>query len=328
MLYAGVSPQTGKVYVGQHDHGKKGESVQTARWSRHQRLNSCSAIHHACVKYNIQWFVLERCPSSQLNDREKYWITHFNSLWPNGYNLNEGGGNAAMSEHSIAKLKATVMDPAYRAKASQKAKDRQTPELIANRAEAKRKLGRERQDVKRQQLSGKELESFERRLATAQEGTKRRKRRRVGEDVPLISRAEQAERLKRTNASKRTERIAESETSEDADKLRRQFAERDRKLEVEKLRKADPSTYLTKEERGAVAKSREDSRWAKQRAQRAAGLEPPRTCTSCKQTKDVAMFPTIRSKAGSLCFHPYCKACKAEKARACRLAKKKRVQTS
>lgn len=45
-------------------------------------------------KYGIDNFsfeIVERCEKSELSNREKYWISYYNSMSPGGYNLTKGG---------------------------------------------------------------------------------------------------------------------------------------------------------------------------------------------------------------------------------------------
>lgn len=81
----------GKIYVGQ-------SKDPTRRWKEHKwdafNLNykENSAIHDAFLKYGIDnfeftiigWF-------ENYNEKEKYYIKELNTLYPNGYNLTEGG---------------------------------------------------------------------------------------------------------------------------------------------------------------------------------------------------------------------------------------------
>ena len=51
-------------------------------------------FHLALMKYGVENFtfeVLEDCSKSELNDKEKYYIQKYNTLVPNGYNLQKGG---------------------------------------------------------------------------------------------------------------------------------------------------------------------------------------------------------------------------------------------
>ena len=40
---------------------------------------------------NFSFEIIEKCEKDKLSDREKYWITYYNSTSPNGYNLTKGG---------------------------------------------------------------------------------------------------------------------------------------------------------------------------------------------------------------------------------------------
>ena len=75
----------GKCYIGQSVHIER-------RFSEHCRPSSTSVIAKAIQKYgkeNFSFKVLEECDLESLNYKEQYWIKHFNSLIPNGYNVTE-----------------------------------------------------------------------------------------------------------------------------------------------------------------------------------------------------------------------------------------------
>lgn len=79
-----------KVYVGQSVNAKQ-------RWSAHlsnARLHKVgSAIDSAIGKYGAENFYYEILETTEdYDNREAYWIRHYNSLIPNGYNWC-GGGN-------------------------------------------------------------------------------------------------------------------------------------------------------------------------------------------------------------------------------------------
>ena len=91
----------GKVYIGQ--------SVDiTKRWSTHvaELNNNCHHnihLQNAWNKYgeeNFEFSIVEECDISQLNQREIYWISKFNSC-KNGYNLTSGGGNTDSFSKSV-----------------------------------------------------------------------------------------------------------------------------------------------------------------------------------------------------------------------------------
>jgi group I intron endonuclease len=70
-------------------------SGQPEKYSIKSERDKNVPIHQAMQKYGIDNFearVLEECERSKLDEKEKYWISHFNSNNKEiGYNLTEGG---------------------------------------------------------------------------------------------------------------------------------------------------------------------------------------------------------------------------------------------
>jgi group I intron endonuclease len=67
--------------------------------------------------------VLEECTVSQLNEREVWWIAHYDCVEPQGYNRNSGGGaptyvSAATRKKLSAAHKGRALSPEHRAKTS------------------------------------------------------------------------------------------------------------------------------------------------------------------------------------------------------------------
>jgi predicted GIY-YIG superfamily endonuclease len=91
----------GKIYIGQSVDIEK-------RWSTHKaelKNNYHHNIHlqSAWNKYgenNFEFSIVEECIIDQLNQREIYWISQFNSF-ENGYNLTPGGGNTEAFSKSV-----------------------------------------------------------------------------------------------------------------------------------------------------------------------------------------------------------------------------------
>lgn len=58
-------------------------------------------IHLAIMKYHLCNFkieIIEECKQSELNEKEKYWISYYDCKVPKGYNLTDGGqGNCYLS---------------------------------------------------------------------------------------------------------------------------------------------------------------------------------------------------------------------------------------
>lgn len=82
-----------------------GQAVDISRRAREhisRSINSSSdeyqsLLHRAFRKYghdNFLFEILEECVEEQLDQREQYWISYYNSMVPNGYNLNKGGEGA------------------------------------------------------------------------------------------------------------------------------------------------------------------------------------------------------------------------------------------
>lgn len=74
-----------KVYIGQSIHIEK-------RWLEHCIPSTKSLVGKAINKYgkeNFSFQILEECEKSLLNERESYYIQYYQSLVPNGYNIEE-----------------------------------------------------------------------------------------------------------------------------------------------------------------------------------------------------------------------------------------------
>lgn len=99
-IYKITSPKN-KCYIGQTIN-----KVED-RWQTHIRdsmkgIKRCRAIAAAIAKYkidNMVFEVIKTCPIDELNQWECYYIKEYNSMFPTGYNLREGG-NGKMTEES------------------------------------------------------------------------------------------------------------------------------------------------------------------------------------------------------------------------------------
>ena len=99
IIYKITNKTNGKIYIGQ--------TVKdlSARWKRHCCPSSgCTALHNAIVKYGADNFTVEQidvaCSKEELDRKEQYWIKHFNSRVPNGYNLSDGGDGCLGYKHT------------------------------------------------------------------------------------------------------------------------------------------------------------------------------------------------------------------------------------
>lgn len=98
-----------KAYIGQTS------KTLRERWIQHSQPNrkrACPLIRDAIAKYgkeNFDVVILEECFSKKhLNEREHFWITSFNTVVPNGYNLTTGGDRVELAEVSRQKIANTL----------------------------------------------------------------------------------------------------------------------------------------------------------------------------------------------------------------------------
>lgn len=96
-----------KVYIGQ--------TTRSLEWrfSHHKAQinckNQCSALYSAFKKYGVENFWIEGIEqgdftAEELNEKEIYYIQKYNSVSPNGYNLQLGGKCFGVSEETKKKM--------------------------------------------------------------------------------------------------------------------------------------------------------------------------------------------------------------------------------
>lgn len=104
IVYIIWNKQTGKCYVGQTTM-----SIDDRLKAHRRNKGKNMAISRAIAKHgweNFEYAVLEKCNSiEELNEAEKAWIKHYDSLAPNGYNIREGGKNGLHSERTKEKMR-------------------------------------------------------------------------------------------------------------------------------------------------------------------------------------------------------------------------------
>lgn len=116
VIYVQITP-CGKMYVGQHNHGKLGRSFATDRMNK-IRKKGCPAIAEECKRVgmeNVRSVIIAHAPegtklkhvAGDTNDLEKYFISSdgLDTMHPKGYNLVEGGKNGKATIESRYKMK-------------------------------------------------------------------------------------------------------------------------------------------------------------------------------------------------------------------------------
>jgi group I intron endonuclease len=95
------------MYVGQSKNIEK--RWYEHKWNLNRDNHRNNYLQNAWNKYgkeNFEFIILENITDEELNERENYWITYFDSLYSaNGYNLREGGANRTLLEETRIKLR-------------------------------------------------------------------------------------------------------------------------------------------------------------------------------------------------------------------------------
>ena len=117
-IYKITNKINNKCYIGQSVNvpvrwrGHKSSAGCVKRGEKTIQNNDVQIIHLALAKYGIDNFefkVIEEVDTQeQANERETYWVAHFNSF-NGGYNCTHGGMNAPKTEEWKRKVKATRM---------------------------------------------------------------------------------------------------------------------------------------------------------------------------------------------------------------------------
>lgn len=111
IIYKITNKITGKIYIGQ--------TVQSLnnRWLDHKSNarnadKYTAALYHSIRKHGVDNFIMEQVDIAvsleELNLKEQIYIKALNSLVPNGYNLELGGGNKQTHPETRAKISAAL----------------------------------------------------------------------------------------------------------------------------------------------------------------------------------------------------------------------------
>jgi len=123
-IYKITNLTTGKVYVGQAvshilNHKRYRPYGHEGRFRCHiseafsSKKNQSHYLNNAIRKYGVADFVvelLEYCAISDANDREIFYIAKYETLFPNGYNLKNGGSVFTHSDESKKRVSNGVLN--------------------------------------------------------------------------------------------------------------------------------------------------------------------------------------------------------------------------
>ena len=105
IVYRITNKINGSMYIGQ-TYRELGLRKSEHKYDASTGLNY--PLYNAMNKYGFDNFVFEVVATAEtveeLNDLEQYYIEHFNTLKPNGYNLGRGGQNKKMTEETKKKM--------------------------------------------------------------------------------------------------------------------------------------------------------------------------------------------------------------------------------
>lgn len=93
IVYRVTNTKNGKSYIGQT------KQSLSRRWIEHCQINRscCRGLREAIQKYGKENFTIEQIDVASNREeasiKESYWISFYNSMSPNGYNLQSGGMN-------------------------------------------------------------------------------------------------------------------------------------------------------------------------------------------------------------------------------------------
>lgn len=109
IIYKITNKINGKVYIGQTT------LTINRRWYYHcYKSSGCTFLHRAIEKYGAENFTIEQVDAAnnkfELDQKEQFWIQHYNSLTPNGYNLKTGGATPLYSEESKKQMSVNHAD--------------------------------------------------------------------------------------------------------------------------------------------------------------------------------------------------------------------------
>jgi group I intron endonuclease len=123
-IYKITSLTSGKIYIGQavshilnhnryRPHGYNGRFKTHISEAFSTKKNQSHYLNNAIRKYGVDDFVvdlIECCEICESDEKETYYIKEFNSLYPKGYNLKNGGSVFTHTEESKKRVSNGVIN--------------------------------------------------------------------------------------------------------------------------------------------------------------------------------------------------------------------------
>jgi group I intron endonuclease len=102
-IYKITNTVNDKIYIGQTTTTLKERFYRHCTYNEAQMLISRAIKKHGSENFSIE-SIYECDNIDELNRMEEFYISHFNSLTPNGYNILRGGNNRTMREETKRKI--------------------------------------------------------------------------------------------------------------------------------------------------------------------------------------------------------------------------------
>lgn len=123
-IYLTTDTTNGMQYVGQHHYNKEGELDSNYHGSGVIIKN----IYKKRPETLKEEYIKTCYSEEEMNNDEKYYIKLYDTLWPNGYNLEEGGRGGVPSEETRKKLSEALKGKHHSEETKQKMRESQSGE--------------------------------------------------------------------------------------------------------------------------------------------------------------------------------------------------------
>lgn len=99
-IYKITNTINGKIYIGQTSYSIESRFIEHCE-DMHRRQCEKRPLYAAMQKYGIENFrieMIEECPQEEVQERERYWISIYDS-YHKGYNATKGGDGRLLYDH-------------------------------------------------------------------------------------------------------------------------------------------------------------------------------------------------------------------------------------